>query len=228
MRIAQIISAGLMALLITGCATRRPYVYSTPNGQVISTAPAQSSSDIALDTALRAELDRYGDLATVSPNVQVYSRDGVVTLNGAVRNERDREMIDALVRNTSGVTAVNDQLQISYPPTSSYGSGPRVYSTPPTPAPVVAPPPTVVPGSAAFPQVQASSTVDQALANRIIDRLRWDSVPNSWLQNATITVNNGDVYLQGYVDDAREHEGILSSLQHTAGIRNIYDQLRVR
>lgn len=234
MNIAQSFSVLAVVAFITGCAsTRAPYVYSTPDGQVISTGPARKGSDVALEEALRAELNRYGDLAEVSPNVQIYSQDGLVTLTGAVRNQRDREMIDALVRNTSGVSGLNDQLQVNYPPTSGYGQAPRVYSSPS--APVVNPPPdvvnpgaTVIPGPAAIPQVQAATTSDQVLADRIVDRLRWDSVPTSWLQNAAIRVNNGDVYFQGDVDDAREHRAILSSLQHTAGVRNIYDECRVR
>ncbi|HTL56746.1 MAG TPA: BON domain-containing protein [Candidatus Limnocylindrales bacterium] len=228
MRIARGLSVISLALIITGCAsTHTPHVYSTPNGEVISGGPPRNPADVALDTALRAELNRYGDLGTIAPNVQVYSQNGVVTLTGTVRNERDREMIDALVRNTSGVTSVNDQLQVSYPPTSSYGTGPRVYTTPPVPAPVVTTPVPVVPGPVTVP-VQAATTSDQALANRIVDRLRWDSIPNSWLRNSTVTVNNGNVYLQGYVDDSRTHDAILSALQHTPGIVNIYDQLSVR
>jgi hypothetical protein len=134
-------------------------------------------------------------------------------------------MVDALVRNTPGVSGVNDHLHVSYPPTGAY-EAPRVYSPA---APVVSPPPdVVVPGPTALPQVQASTTVDQTLANQIVDRLRWDSVPNSWLQNATITVNNGDAYLQGYFNGSREHDAVLYTLQHTPGIRSIYDESHVK
>jgi osmotically-inducible protein OsmY len=233
MRIAESLSALSIAAFITGCAsTHTPYVYSTPSGQVISTGPARNPSDVALDTSIRAELNQYGDLAADSPNVQVYSQNGVVNLTGTVRNDRERAMLVALVRNSDGVAGVNDQLRVSYPPTGG-PEAPRVYSTPP--APVVTPPPdvvvpgaTVIPGPAGFPQVRASTATDQALANRIVDRLRWDSVSNRWLQNATITVNNSDVYLQGYLNGSREHDAILYTLQHTPGIRNIYDESRVR
>lgn len=226
MRIVESLSALSIAALITGCATSHtPYVYSTPSGQVISSGPARSPSDVALDTAIRAELNQYGDLASDASNVQVYSQNSVVTLTGTVRNERERAMIDALVRNSSGVAGVNDQLHVSYPPTGAY-EAPRVYTSP---APVVTPPAaTVIPGPVANPQVQATTAVDQDLANRIIDRLRWDSVPSRWLQNATITVNNGDAYVQGYFESAREHDAVLYALQHTAGIRNIYDQSTIR
>ena len=227
MRIVESVAAVSIAALITGCASSShpPYVYSTPTGQVISAGPPRNPADVALDTSIRAELNRYGDLAADSPNVQVYTQNGVVTLKGDVRNEKERAMIDALVKNTPGVAAVDNRLHVAYPPTGGYEE-PRVYSTP---APVVTPPPAVVvPGPAGFPQVQASSVGDQTLANQIVDRLRWDSVPNSWMQNATITVNNGDAYLQGYFSGAREHNAVLYALQHTAGIRNVYDESRVR
>src|SRR5215472_4930707 len=117
MRIAQILAVLTVAALIVGCASNRPpYVYTTPSGQVISASPPRNPSDVKLDTSIRAELDRYGDLAADSPNVQVYSQDGLVKLTGTVRNERERAMVDALVRNTPGVTGVNDQLHVSYPP----------------------------------------------------------------------------------------------------------------
>jgi osmotically-inducible protein OsmY len=219
------LAAVSIAAFITGCASsHQPYVYSTPSGQVISANPPRNPADVALDTSIRAELDRYGDLAADSPNVNVYSQNGIVNLTGDVRNEKERAMIDALVRNTPGVGGVNDHLHVAYPPTGAY-EAPRVYT--PT-APVVSPPPVVVPGPATFPQVTASSTPDQALANQITDRLRWDSVPNSWIQNATITVNNGDAYVQGYFNGSREHDAVLYALQHTAGIRNIYDESHVR
>src|SRR5947209_3742367 len=108
---------------LAGC-TDQQYGYGSSGCQVISAGAARNPSDVAQETALRTELNRYGDLAAVSPNVQIYAQNGTVTLSGSVPNERDRQMIDALVRNSSGVVSVNDQLQVSYPPTGAYGQPP--------------------------------------------------------------------------------------------------------
>src|SRR5512140_1832553 len=108
-----------LASLLAGCSYHRPpVVYTTPGGQVISSGPdARTAADRALETSLHAQLNQYGDLGAGNPNLQIYANNGTVTLSGPVRNERDRQMIDTLVRNTPGVASVNDQLQIVYPPT---------------------------------------------------------------------------------------------------------------
>ncbi len=78
---------------------------------------SQIETDRELENALRSQLNRYGDLATTTPNVQIYAQSGTVTLSGNVPSQRERDMIDSLVRDQTGVVAVNDQLQIAYPPT---------------------------------------------------------------------------------------------------------------
>ncbi len=128
MKIFQSLGIVCSLALAGGCATEpRPVAYVTPSGQVISTGPdGRTAADRALETSLRAELNGYGNLAATDPNIRFYARDGAVTVSGPVRSERDRQMIDAMVRNTPGVFSVNDQLQVAYPPTGFYNPG--VYS----------------------------------------------------------------------------------------------------
>jgi osmotically-inducible protein OsmY len=124
---------GTISLLLAGCATH----YVTPSGEVITVPPGHNPADVALENSLRTQLDNYGQLGASTSNVQISSHDGTVTLKGTIPNEKDRQMVDALVRNTSGVVALNDDMQVAYPPT---GFGPRVYpATPayPTPAPII-------------------------------------------------------------------------------------------
>src|ERR1043166_5941021 len=112
MRITGMLALGALLSFVAGCAS--PYQEATyPGAQVIS-APyyGQVERDRALETTLRTELNRYGDLASVAPYVQMSARNGSVTLTGPVSNERERQMIEALVRNTPGVVSVNDQLQV--------------------------------------------------------------------------------------------------------------------
>jgi len=214
------------SLLIAGCQTQ-PDTYVTPDGQIISSGgPPRNASDIALETNVRAEMSQYGQLSAVSPGVQVYSQNGTVTLGGSVPSERDRQMIDAMVRNTSGVAAVNDQLQVTYPPTSAEGLPPHVYATPPVP--IVTPAPVVVSGQDLYARVQGTTPADQAIARTIVDRLQLDSVPASWMQNATITVSEGNASLQGMVDNQPEHQAIVSAVQRAPKVRAVYDQLQVR
>ncbi len=212
-----------LVLLAAGCA------YYHPGYQ------PRTDADRALENNIRIELSRYGELGADAQNIQVAARDGSVTLAGPVRSEKNREMIDTLVRNTSGVVAVNDQMTIGYSPTGAV-PGPQyppapVYTTIP---PGVNPPPVVVPGPAAVPgqypdqRVRPATADDTTLANRIVSQMRYDTVPAEWLQNVTITVTGGNVYVQGWVPSEDQHHAIIDSLQHCRGVVAIYDQTQVR
>jgi osmotically-inducible protein OsmY len=72
-----------------------------------------SETDLALGNLVRQQLLRYGDLSTAAQGIQIMARNGTVQLTGSVPSERDRQLIDTVVRNTPGVLAVNDQMQIS-------------------------------------------------------------------------------------------------------------------
>ncbi len=225
---------GLVAplLLAVGCQTQHPYSYVTPGGQVISTGPGSSTADTALEASIRAQLDRYGELAAASQDTHISAENGAVTVNGSVPNERDREMIDTLVRNTPGVIALNDQMQAGYPPTGTPGQPPAVYSSPGAPnvvsAPVVTPPPVVTPGVQPYLGVQARTPADEPIARNIAEQLRADSIPASSLQGTSISVTDGNVSLQGQVDNQQEHQALVTAVQSAPGVRAVYDQLQVR
>ena len=221
MRIARKLAVASITVLLAGCAEHRPpVVYTTPSGQVISAGPdARTAADRALETSVRAELNRYGDLADVNRDLHVDARNGVVTMTGPVRSQRDREMIDTLVRNTPGVASLNDQMQVVYPPTG-------VVNPPPYTAPVYPPAAVAIPVPA--PRVEAGRAADQPLAMRIGDQLRVEGVPADWLQNVTIRVNDGAAYVQGYVSNQQQREAIDTAVQHVRGVTAVYDQLQIR
>ncbi len=211
------------SVFLAGCVSHRPpVVYTTPGGQVISAgSDARSAADHALETSLRAELNRYGDLGSANPTIQLYANNGVVTLSGPVRSERDRQMIDTLVRNTPGVSGINDQLRVLYPPTGAVTAPYTPGGAPVYPAPTVTP---SVPG----PRIEAAKLADQAVANRISDELRRESVPADALQNVAIRVDNGAAYIQGYVSNQQQRQAIDDAVQHASGVTVVYDQIQVR
>ena len=147
MRMLSFLSLSSCLVLVAGCETsERPAAYtSTPvyGGQIVSSGPngatmvvpgmprSQIEADRDLENDLRGQLNRYGDLATTTPNVQIYAQSGTVTLSGTCPSQRERDMIESLVRNQPGVVAVNDQMQVGYPPTGYVNSTARVYNTPP-------------------------------------------------------------------------------------------------
>jgi osmotically-inducible protein OsmY len=195
---------------------------------------ARRQADHQLEIGIRSEMDRYGELAAEEPALDIQAQDGVVTLKGSVHTEKDREMIDTMVRNTGGVVAVNDEIRVLYPPTgaaSGYVPAPVYTALPPgvtVPAPVIITGPAAVPGEYPNSRVHAATQNDQALASRLVSQLGYDTVPAEWCQNVTITASAGNVFLTGYVDNEKEHHAIVSSMQHCPGVTAVYDQLQVR
>ncbi|HLH53493.1 MAG TPA: BON domain-containing protein [Verrucomicrobiae bacterium] len=242
MKIACLLSAGCTLLFLTGCETADRQTYTTApvyGGQVVSSGPygatmivpgmprTQEEADRDLERDIRAQMNRYGDLATTTPNVQVYAQNGTVTLSGSVPSQREREMIESLVRNEHGVAAVNDQLQLAYPPTGVVNGVPRVYTTPPDY--VVGNSPAIVySGGSLNMTVQASTLADRNLGSRVVERLRADPALSALASTISIIVNDGRVWLRGTVDTEEQHLSIMSMVQHTYGVNAVYDQLTVR
>jgi osmotically-inducible protein OsmY len=227
--------------LVAGCSTDRQAAYTTTpvyGGEVISSGPygatmvvpgapkSQIEADRELENNLRGQLNRYGDLATTTPDVHIYSQSGTVTLTGNVPSQRERDMIESLVRNQAGVVAVNDQLQVGYTPTGVLNAPARVYTTPPDY--VVGTAPAIVYSGNLNLTIQASTVADRNLGQRIVDRLRSDTSLAPLASNISISVSDGRVYLRGTVDTEAEHLAIVSVVQHTYGVTAVYDQLTVR
>jgi osmotically-inducible protein OsmY len=236
MRIISLLGSIFCLLLATGCAsTDRRTAYNSPpvyGGEVVSSGPygttmivpgrhrSQIELDRELEDNLRSQLNRYGDLATTTPNVQISAQSGTITLTGSVPSQREREMIVSLVRNQSGVVAVNDQLQVGYSPTGIVNGPARVYTTPPD---------YVVSYSGNLNcTVQATTLADRNLGRRIVDRLRGDTTLAPPASMISISVSEGRVYLRGTVDTEEQHLSMVSVVQHTYGVNAVYDELTVR
>jgi osmotically-inducible protein OsmY len=242
MRISSVLGIVSCLILGTGCETteRQAAYTSTPvyGGDVISSGPygatmvvpgmpkSQIEADRDLENTLRSQLTRYGDLATTTPDVHIYAQNGTVTLSGTVPSQREREMIESLVRNQTGVVAVNDQLQVGYPPTGVVNGPARVYTTPPDY--VVSSAPAIVYSGNVNVTVQAATLADRNLGQRIVDRLRADPVLTPLSSMISVSVSDGRVYLRGTVDTEQQHLSIVSMVQHTYGVNAVYDQLVVR
>lgn len=242
MKFMLILGAVSSLLLLAGCATDHPAAYtSSPvyGGEVISSGPngatmivpgmpkSQIEADRELESTLRSQLSRYGDLATTTPDVQIYAQSGTVTLSGTVPSQRERDMIESLVRNQPGVVGVNDQLRVGYSPTGAVNAPVRVYTT--APDYVVNTAPTIVySGGNLNLTLQATTVADRNLGQRVIDRLRADNNLMPLASTISISVSDGRVYLRGTVDTEEQHLSIVSVVQHTYGVNAVYDQLTVR
>src|SRR5690242_13939740 len=113
MKIVSSLGLIIPLLFAAGCSYEQRHAGYTGGsyGEVVS-VPNETAADRALADAVRQQFNRYGELAPLQPNIQVHARDGRVTLTGTVPSQQQRKMIDAMVENTSGVVALNDQLAV--------------------------------------------------------------------------------------------------------------------
>ena len=224
MRKASMIAIAATLLMAAGCAT--------------DSAERRAALDRSLESSLRTELRRYGDLAATAPDVRFDADSGTVTITGTVPTEKDRDMITSLVRNTVGVDTVNDRLRVM---TATGPNTPaRVYTQPAPvtvrPAPVyIMPPPNspaapvvVVPSSYPELRLHSSTTLDQPIARAIAEQLATDGVSERALRGVTVSVSGAKAYVHGTVNSAATRQDIISAVSRAPGVTAVYDQLAVR
>lgn len=233
MKISNIAIAVSSLLLAAGCAYEQGYgTYGYNSSWHGSTAMVRpNAADRSLEESVRYQMSRYGALAAVAPDVQIICRDGAVTLNGSVQNERDRQMIDACVRNTSGVLSVDNQLAVTYPATGSYNQS-TVYTPAPPPTTTyaalpVAAPPVVITGAVGV-QVQASTDADRDCAQRVIETVRADPAFATQSPTVTVTLNGGRAYIYGTADNRVQRRAIVNAVKRVPGVVQVRDDIRLR
>lgn len=209
-------------LFAAGCAYQRDgYSYSSTPLHGSEALTAQRAADRSLEDSCRYQINRYGDLAADSSNIQITCRSGAATLSGTVPNERDKEMMEVCVRNTSGVASVDNQLVVSYAPTGTYSQS-TVY-TPAPPAPVYSPPP-----PAASVQVQAATDADRDCAQRVIDTIRSDPAFTSQAPTVTVTLNGGRAFIYGTAESRIQRRAIVDAVKRVPGVVDVRDDIRIR
>ena len=128
-----------------------------------------ASASLALSCVSDRQADRgvEGTLRTTvtDRNVDIDVHHGIVTLEGKVHTEADRQRIENLVSNTAGVVAVKNKLKVILPTPGEYGAVPAavpVQAAPPT-AVVTEPPAVVAQSPAVITQPPAVVTVPPAV-----------------------------------------------------------------
>jgi osmotically-inducible protein OsmY len=240
MRISNIAIALSSLLVAAGCAYEQRYGYggSSMHGSEAIVRP--NAADRSLEESVRYQISRYGELAAAVPDVQITCRDGAVTLSGSVPNERDKQMMDACVRNTSGVLAVDNQLAVIYPPTSTYNQS-TVYtpaSPPPSQTPTYAAPPAApaAPVVSTGPvgldtlnvQVQASTEADRDCAQRVMETVRADPAFTSQSPTVTVSLNGGRAYIYGTAESRAQRRAIVEAVKRAPGVVEVRDDIRLR
>lgn len=102
--------------MLLGIVSRMDIVRAV--GQVLSNEPVVSHGDTAIELRLRAEVDRQSWSQAGAVTIAV--KDGAVTLDGVIYDERCRGAFIAAAQNSPGVTHVTDKLTWIDPTTGLY------------------------------------------------------------------------------------------------------------
>ncbi|MGH7873154.1 MAG: BON domain-containing protein [Candidatus Binatia bacterium] len=74
---------------------------------------SESEADRTISQKVRQAIVADDSLSTNAKNVKIITVDGVVTLRGPVKNETEKNNIDAKARQVAGVKNVENQLEIA-------------------------------------------------------------------------------------------------------------------
>ncbi|CAG9182695.1 hypothetical protein LMG23992_04802 [Cupriavidus laharis] len=112
-KLASTAPAVAAALLFAGTATHAaptdpPLAPSSP-GRTAEPRDTQASNDRTITTEVRSRLSAARGLDPA--NIRVSTTDGVVRLEGTVRDDAQRASVMEMARSVRGVTAVSDELK---------------------------------------------------------------------------------------------------------------------
>jgi hypothetical protein len=83
-------------------------------GTLTPISQGNSSAEIGITASIRRGVMRDQTLSFTAKNVKIITVGTTVTLRGAVHTEAERTTIEALARQTAGVTEVDDQLDVKH------------------------------------------------------------------------------------------------------------------
>ena len=72
-----------------------------------------SQTDTTLTTQIQQQIQSDPTFTVIAPQIQVTAQSGTVTLSGSVQTEDQKRNLEALVKKSSGVISVNNQIQVS-------------------------------------------------------------------------------------------------------------------
>jgi len=200
------------AMFAAGCAdTYPPATTYSSSDQVISSpkyGTASTSSYAESDREVEARIRHGLQSATFGKDATVSSQKGTVTLTGTVPTETERQAVETLVRNTTGVQSVIDQLQVTAAtgqPTYSYGN--QQQNT--------------------YSYQQNTANMDQALAERVRDVLRSNPSSGGLAQIINVSAQNGAVTLTGTVPNDQERLVVDNLVRNVSGVTSVFDQMQI-
>lgn len=75
----------------------------------------QDESDVKITAAIRKAVTDDDSLSVNAHNIKIITRNGLVTLRGPVDSAKEKAAVQAIAQKTSGVTRVDNQLEVATP-----------------------------------------------------------------------------------------------------------------
>jgi hyperosmotically inducible periplasmic protein len=176
-------------------------------------------SDASITTAVKTRLMK--DKAARAASIDVNTDAGVVTIAGAVPTQADKTRIAALVRHTTGVKSVTDNLTVSAvgtsgrPDTTARGETKKGETK-------------VVVKDDTTPKIKKGTAAvsDASVTTAVKTRLMTDEVARG--TSIDVDTNAGVVTLAGTVPTAADRARIGQLVLHTTGVKKVVNKLTVK
>jgi len=81
-----------------------------------ATAQSESQADITISSAIRKAVVADSALSVNAHNVKIITADGVVTLQGPVKSDKEKQSIEAKAKQVAGVKSVANLLEVEKNP----------------------------------------------------------------------------------------------------------------
>ncbi|MGH7788079.1 MAG: BON domain-containing protein [Candidatus Binatia bacterium] len=118
-RILGIVAAGVLATSTAWGDSPPPADNSGTNvrdrdpAAITALDQSEKEGDIRITQTIRQALVDDDSMSTNAQNIKVITIDSVVTLRGPVEDAKERDQIAAIASRTSGVSRVNNQLEVA-------------------------------------------------------------------------------------------------------------------
>lgn len=156
----------------------------------------QAVADAAMLGSVKTALALNGDLSKMELDVD--ARDGLVTLEGIVASDEQRELASDLAGSVEGVRLVDNRIEVD---------------------------PEVTPGASKDGRTLGQALDDVTLLAKIHTALRLDRETKD--ASLDVSVTDGIVVLHGRVRDAQEAERIRTRIRTVGGVQGLEDYLEL-
>lgn len=165
---------------------------------ILAGCSSQRVDDTAITTKVKSKL--AADSETSAMKISVETKDGVVTLSGAVDKDTEKNKAEQLARNTDGVKGVANNIKVEPDSMGANNSSDNSGDT------------------------NIGETLsDAAILATVKAKLVADGITGT-----NVDVTNGQVVLNGQVEDAREKAKAEQIAKTTAGVRDVKNQLSIK